>query len=137
MVPPDRAGTLTARAKPSDGPQDPLEPTESRPEQWVRRSTPTIADVAALANVSIATVSKALNGRPGVKATTRDRVLKAADALGFQSNALARSLSDREELHGRPDHERQLRAIYDAGPARRGGHITVRSARRPALRWPR
>ena len=92
MVPPNRTGTLSARAKPANGPEAPLEPAGSRPEQWARRSTPTIADVAALANVSIATVSKSLNGRPGVKATTRDRVLKAADALGFQSNALARSL---------------------------------------------
>ena len=57
-----------------------------------RRSTPTIADVAALAEVSIATVSKSLNGRPGVKASTRARVLEAAEKLGFQSNALARSL---------------------------------------------
>jgi LacI family transcriptional regulator len=64
------------------------------PEQAspVRRPTPTITDVAALAEVSIATVSKSLNGRPGVNATTRARVLEAAEALGFQSNALARSL---------------------------------------------
>jgi LacI family transcriptional regulator len=49
-------------------------------------------DVAALAEVSIATVSKSLNGRPGVKVSTRARVLEAAEKLGFQSNALARSL---------------------------------------------
>ncbi len=57
-----------------------------------RRATPTINDVASLAEVSIATVSKSLNGRPGVRVTTRARVLEAAEALGFQSNALARSL---------------------------------------------
>lgn len=57
-----------------------------------RRPPPTIMDVAALADVSIATVSKSLNGRPGVKMSTRARVLEAAETLGFQSNALARSL---------------------------------------------
>jgi len=48
--------------------------------------------VAALAEVSIATVSKALNGRPGVKVSTRARVFQAAEKLGFESNVLARSL---------------------------------------------
>ena len=54
--------------------------------------TRTIADVAALAGVSIATVSKALNGRAGVNARTREKVVEAAEKLGFQSNALARNL---------------------------------------------
>ena len=48
--------------------------------------------MAALAQVSIATASKSLNGRAGVSATTRARVLEAAEGLGFQSNALARNL---------------------------------------------
>jgi LacI family transcriptional regulator len=48
--------------------------------------------VAALAGVSIATVSKALNGRTGVNARTREKVVEAAEKLGFQSNALARNL---------------------------------------------
>jgi LacI family transcriptional regulator len=53
---------------------------------------PTIGDVAALAGVSIGTVSKALNGRGGISTRTRARVHEAAEQLGFQSNALARSL---------------------------------------------
>ncbi len=53
---------------------------------------PTIADVAALAEVSFGTASKALNGRGQLRAETRDRVLSAADRLGFQPNALARGL---------------------------------------------
>jgi LacI family transcriptional regulator len=68
------------------------EPDSPDPSPAVRRPTPTITDVAALAEVSIATVSKSLNGRPGVKVSTRARVLEAAETLGFQSNALARSL---------------------------------------------
>lgn len=38
------------------------------------------------------TVSRALNGHPGVKAETVDRVKGAMDALGFSPNALARGL---------------------------------------------
>lgn len=52
----------------------------------------TLTDVARLAGVSIATASKALNGRAQVKAETRARVQEAADRLAFSPNALARSL---------------------------------------------
>src|SRR4051812_19956061 len=57
-----------------------------------RRGQATIADVAALAQVSIGTVSKALNGRGQLRDETRDRVLAAAEQLGFLPNTLARSL---------------------------------------------
>ncbi|WP_307844127.1 LacI family DNA-binding transcriptional regulator [Sanguibacter suaedae] len=53
---------------------------------------PTITDVARAAGVSIAVVSYALNGRPGVSAATRDRVLRIADEHGWRPNAAARSL---------------------------------------------
>jgi LacI family transcriptional regulator len=52
----------------------------------------TIADVAALAGVSIGTVSKALNGRGQLRQETRDRVLAAAEQLGFRPSPLARGL---------------------------------------------
>jgi len=55
-----------------------------------RRST--IVDVAEQAGVSIGTASKALNGRGILRPETRARVLRAAQALGFEPNALARSL---------------------------------------------
>src|SRR5512139_3088628 len=53
----------------------------------------TISDVAALAGVSVGTVSKALNGRGSLRPETRDRVQAAARRLGFQANEAARSLS--------------------------------------------
>ena len=56
------------------------------------REKATIHDVAAEAGVSIATVSKALNGRGRMTADTRERVLGAAKALNFRPNALARGL---------------------------------------------
>lgn len=57
-----------------------------------RTQAVTLADVAALAGVSVATASKALNGRGEVAAATRSRVRAAADKLAFQPNALARAL---------------------------------------------
>ncbi|WP_062378765.1 LacI family DNA-binding transcriptional regulator [Demequina pelophila] len=45
----------------------------------------TLASVAAAADVSIATVSKVINGRAGVGAATRERVEAAIDNLGYVS----------------------------------------------------
>ena len=56
------------------------------------RKPPTLTDVARLAGVSIATASKALNGRDQVSPVTRERVIVAAEQLSFAPNALARGL---------------------------------------------
>jgi LacI family transcriptional regulator len=57
-----------------------------------RARSVTLADVARLAGVSVATASKALNAREQVAAATRRRVLQAAEQLSFQPNVLARGL---------------------------------------------
>lgn len=54
---------------------------------------PTIAEIAAQAGVSIGAVSYALNGRPGVSAKTRQRILDIADEIGWRPSVAARSLS--------------------------------------------
>ncbi|SDK03981.1 LacI family DNA-binding transcriptional regulator [Streptomyces indicus] len=46
--------------------------------------TARLADIAAQAGVSEATVSRVLNGKPGVAATTRESVLAALDVLGYE-----------------------------------------------------
>ena len=48
--------------------------------------------MARAAGVSIAVVSYALNGRPGVSAATRERVLRVADEFGWRPSAAARSM---------------------------------------------
>lgn len=58
----------------------------------MKRSTVTIGDVAARSSVSKATVSLVMNGRPGFKAETVERVLEAARDLGFTPNGSARRL---------------------------------------------
>jgi DNA-binding LacI/PurR family transcriptional regulator len=54
---------------------------------------PTISDVAREAGVSKGLVSFALNDRPGVSASTRERILKVASDLGWRPSIRARSLS--------------------------------------------
>ncbi|CAN5274400.1 LacI family DNA-binding transcriptional regulator [soil metagenome] len=53
----------------------------------------TIYDVAARADVSIKTVSRVMNKEPNVRPAMRDRVLEAANALGYAPNLSARSLA--------------------------------------------
>ncbi|MFF1465815.1 LacI family DNA-binding transcriptional regulator [Streptomyces sp. NPDC058330] len=55
--------------------------------------TVTLADVAARARVSPATVSRVLNGNYPVAASTRDRVLRAVDELDYVLNGPASSLA--------------------------------------------
>ena len=56
---------------------------------------PTIYDVARAAGVSIASVSRVLNGRRNPRPETRDRVLQAVAELGFIPDGAARALSVR------------------------------------------
>lgn len=51
-----------------------------------RSGEPSLRDVAELANVSLATASKAMNGRADVAEPTRRRVLDAAESLGFRAS---------------------------------------------------
>jgi len=58
-------------------------------------TTPTIYDVARAAGVSIASVSRVLNGRRNPRPETRDRVQRAVAELGFVPDSAARALSVR------------------------------------------
>lgn len=53
----------------------------------------TINEIARRSGVSKGAVSYALNGRPGVSAATRERILAVADQLGWAPNRTARLLS--------------------------------------------
>lgn len=66
-----------------------------------------MADVARLAGVSAMTVSRVVNGEPGVSDETRARVLKAVGTLGYVPNRAAQALAGGRQcklalLHSNP-----------------------------------
>lgn len=56
----------------------------------------TIYDVAREANVSMATVSRVVNNNPNVKPSTRKKVLRTIEELGYRPNAVARGLASKK-----------------------------------------
>ena len=52
----------------------------------------TLKDVAKVAGVSYATVSRALSGSPEIGESTRRRVLKICEEMGYTPNSVARSM---------------------------------------------
>ena len=72
------AGAPSATAPPTARPPPRPAPTAARP------TTARLADLAAQAGVSEATVSRVLNGKPGVAVATRQSVLAALDVLGYE-----------------------------------------------------
>jgi LacI family transcriptional regulator len=92
----------------------------------------TIHDVAARAGVSVATVSRVLNGKTVVREETLQQVLAAAEALSYVPNVAARSLSIRRsqtigivlpDVHGEFFSE-IIRGV-DLAARREGYHILV------------
>lgn len=95
----------------------------------------TIHDVARAAHVSVATVSRTLNGIETVAQTTRDRVLQAAGELDYVPHSGARALSTRRtdtigvllpDLHGEFFSE-LIRGI-DVAARARGLHLLLSSS---------
>lgn len=95
----------------------------------------TIKDVARLAGVSVATVSRALNGAENVLPDTRQRILDAARELRYAPSGAARSLITRKtdtigallpDLHGEFFSE-LIRGIDQAARAR-GLHLLLSSS---------
>jgi LacI family transcriptional regulator len=97
--------------------------------------TATIKDVARAAGVSVASVSRALNGHESVTEATRQRILAAAGALRYVPHAAARSLITRRtdtvgvllpDLHGEFFSE-LIRGI-DAAARASGRHLLISSS---------
>ncbi len=74
-----------------DSPSDEtISQTGRAPGRDARRAT--MKQVAALAGVSLSTVSRVVNGDPAVRADLAERVRRAVDALGYRHNAAASAL---------------------------------------------
>lgn len=65
------------------------------PNKPSARRAPTESDVARLAGVSQSAVSRAFTPGASVAEATREKILQAAQALGYQPNLMARSLATR------------------------------------------
>jgi len=85
---------------------------------------PTLADVAARAGVSTALVSLAIRDVPGVSASTRERILRVAEEIGYRPDTRARLLrSSRSHLIGvsfgvqHAFHGDLVGGLYDAAEA--------------------
>ncbi|MCA1342267.1 catabolite control protein A [Lactiplantibacillus pentosus] len=61
----------------------------------MEKQTVTIYDVAREAAVSMATVSRVVNGNPNVKPATRKKVLAVIERLDYRPNAVARGLASK------------------------------------------
>jgi LacI family transcriptional regulator len=93
------------------------------------RTRPTMEDVAAHAGVALKTVSRVVNGEPGVTPAMAERVRAAIDQLGFRRNDSARVLRKGQtasiglimEDIGDPFYSALSRAIEDV--ARGHGHL--------------
>src|SRR5664279_953361 len=73
----------------------------AEPPQPGRDRRPTLADVAARAGVSTALVSTVMRDVPGASAATRQRILQAAQEIGYRPDSRARLLrSNRSRLIG-------------------------------------
>src|SRR5690606_10790733 len=92
----------------------------------------TIRDVARLAEVSVASASRAMNGVDGVTEETRRRVLMAAQQLRFVPHSGARALSTRQtntiglvlpDLYG--EFFSELIRGVDSAARERGLHLLV------------
>lgn len=72
------------------------EPNEPNEPKGTPEPALSIAGVAERAGVSVATVSRVLNGHANVRAATRERVMAAVERCGYRVNELARNLRTAE-----------------------------------------
>ena len=56
-------------------------------------------DIAKQCNVSVASVSKALNGYPDISEETRQLILKTASEMGYLPNSSARALKTKRSYN--------------------------------------
>ena len=97
----------------------------------------TIRDIARMANVSVTTVSRALNGSVDINEETRRRILKICRRVGYRTNLLAKSLiSSRTNVLGviQPDISgpfHSVLALHIETCARRLGYQVMLCGGRP------
>jgi LacI family transcriptional regulator len=69
----------------------------------MNKKSATIYDISKKLNVSVATVSRALNNHPRISQATKDLVNKTAKEMNYKQNNLARAFSFRLSCHYLPE----------------------------------
>jgi LacI family transcriptional regulator len=85
-----------------------------------------IKEIAEALNISIGTVDRALHGRTGVSAKTREKVLQTAEKLNYRPNIAARSLKLNRNVRIAVHLPAEIALFYD--PVREGIRAAARSA---------
>ena len=81
----------------------------------MQKQSVTIYTVAREARVSMATVSRVVNGNPNVKPETRKKVLDVIKELNYRPNAVARGLQE-DHYGGGCDSGRDQRLLLQVSP---------------------
>ncbi len=76
----------------------------------------TISDIAKLAGVSVATVSRVLNNQGYVKEETRQKIENLIQENGYRPNAVARSLTRSNTSMIAVDHVQQAQSVFRQCP---------------------
>lgn len=95
-------------------------------------TAPTTQDVAAAAGVSLATVDRVLNSRPGVRAKTVERVREAIERIGYVRDTAAANLAKRRVYTLSfilPDTENEFIASLRAEIAAQSGRPAIHRTR--------
>jgi len=105
-------------ARKPKGVQEPLpSPSSESPavEEAPRDSRPSgIKDIARALGISIGTVDRAIHGRGGINAITKERVLKMAQTLGYRPNLAARYLKAPRQLRLSVNLPARIASFFDA-----------------------
>lgn len=109
-------------------PEPPQTRDELVPEQHSADGRPVgIKDIARSLGISIGTVDRAIHGRGGINAITKERVLKMAQTMGYKPNLAARYLKAPRQIRVSVNLPARIASFFDAV---RGG---IRDASSPFL----
>jgi LacI family transcriptional regulator len=103
--------------KPRGVPEVPPQPAGEAPalERSSRDGRPVgIKDIARALGVSIGTVDRAIHGRGGINAITKERVLKMSQTLGYRPNLAARYLKAPRQIRVSVNLPARIASFFDA-----------------------
>lgn len=97
----------------------PESPAQERPTLATERSSRDgrpagIKDIARALGISIGTVDRAIHGRGGINAITKERVLKMAQTLGYRPNLAARYLKAPRQIRVAVNLPARIGSFFDA-----------------------